>query len=254
MAMPTPSASEPRLLPLGDAAFTVEFGATLDPALHARVLGLAQALETLRRRGRLAGVVEWVPTFRSLTIHFDPDQTDPDRLARRLLAAARKGSAAPAPGGGWRIPVCFDEDFAPDLADLAAARGLPVGSVVRLLTATEFQVYMLGFLPGFPYLGGLPPALEMPRLATPRRAVPAGSLAVAGGLCAVYPWESPGGWRLLGRTPVPLFDARRAPRPALLAPGDRVSWRAVERAEFQRIAEAVAAGCFDLASLAEAAP
>ena len=101
--------------------------------------------------------------------------------------------------------------------------------MIALLTATEFSVYMLGFLPGFPYLGGLPAVLEMPRLATPRSRVPAGSVAIAGRMCAVYPWHSPGGWRLVGRTGARLFDATQAARPALLAPGDRVRWQAVAR-------------------------
>ena len=101
--------------------------------------------------------------------------------------------------------------------------------MIERLTATEFSVYMLGFLPGFAYLGGLPAALEMPRLATPRTRVPAGSLAIAGRMAAIYPWDSPGGWRLVGRTGVALFDAGSATRPALLAPGDRVCFRAVGR-------------------------
>jgi inhibitor of KinA len=103
-------------------------------------------------------------------------------------------------------------------------------------------VYMIGFMPGFPYMGGLPAELDMPRLSSPRQAVPARSLAVAGLMCAVYPWESPGGWRLLGRTPIPFFSPREETSPSLLASGDRVRWRAVARAEFDEMEAAAAAG------------
>jgi KipI family sensor histidine kinase inhibitor len=243
-----------RLLPLGDAAFTVEFGRDIDSGTHALVLGFAQVLKEMAGEGRLAGVVEWVPTFRSVTVHFDPDQADPAQLAAILLAAAGQGARARARGRRWHIPVCFDADFAPDLAELAAARGLAEAEAVRLMTGTVFIVYMLGFLPGFPYMGGLPEALEMTRLATPRKAVPARSIAVAGRMCAAYPWESPGGWRLLGRTPVCLFEAVNAQRPALLAPGDEVCWRAVDRAEYGRIETEIAAGRFDVATLLTEGP
>ena len=211
-----------RLLPLGDAALTVEFGNAIDPAIHARVLGFADALPALAERH--PGIVEWVPTFRSVTIHFDPDTVDPPRLEADLRALAAAGHAARTRGTRWTLPVCFDPDCAPDLDDVAAARGLTREAVIALLCATEFPVYMLGFLPGFPYLGGLPAALEMPRLATPRVAVPAGSVAIAGRMAAIYPWASPGGWRIVGRTGTRLFDPANADRPALLAPGDRVCW------------------------------
>ena len=217
----------PRLLPLGDAAFTVEFGDTIAPDIHGRVLGFAGALAALAERH--PGIVEWVPTFRSVTVHFDPERVDGGLLGAELLALAGEGRCATVGGRLWTLPVCFDADFAPDLADVARACGMAREAVVDVLTATEFTVYMLGFLPGFPYLGGLPAALELPRLATPRLRVPAGSVAIAGRMCAVYPWDSPGGWRLVGRTGTRLFDPANAARPALLAPGDRVRWQAVGR-------------------------
>ena len=221
--MSRPATGFPRLLALGDAAFSVEFGSAIAPDTHARALGFAAALADCG----LPGVIELVPGFRSVTVHFDPDRVDPQRLAADLLALARAGHEAAASGRRWVIPVCFDAELAPDLPDVAAHHGLSCEAVVELLTATEFSVYMLGFLPGFAYLGGLPAALEMPRLATPRTCVPAGSLAIAGRMAAIYPWDSPGGWRLVGRTGVGLFDAGSSARPALLAPGDRVCFRAV---------------------------
>lgn len=243
------AAAAPRLLPLGDAAWTVEFGRAIDPAVHRRVLGFASLLDALAGDGRLDGVSEWVPTFRSVTVHFDPLRIAPEDLAALLLELAGKHASVAAEGSRWHIPVCFEGDCAPDLAELAAARGLCPDEVVARMTGTVFTVYMLGFLPGFPYLGGLPAALEMPRLASPRKVVPARSIAVAGAMCAAYPWESPGGWRLLGRTPVRLFDPTNPRRPALLAPGDEVCWQAVDAATFAALDAQCARGEFDVASL-----
>ncbi|MDR2787635.1 MAG: 5-oxoprolinase subunit PxpB [Candidatus Accumulibacter sp.] len=231
-----------RLLPLGDAAWTVEFGARIDPALHGRVLGLLEAAERIRKEDAFAGIVDLVPTFRSLTVCYDPLLCDGERLGQTLLSLARTTGAVRRDGRHWHLPVCFDDDFAPDLDDLAQTKGLSRETVIERLLGATFRVYMIGFMPGFPYMGGLPEALEMPRLKSPRKAVPARSLAVAGAMCAVYPWESPGGWRLLGRTPIPLFSARDALSPALLTSGDRVSWRAVGRDEFTDLEAAASSG------------
>jgi KipI family sensor histidine kinase inhibitor len=238
-----------RLLSVGDAAWTVEFGSAMDPAIHGRVLGFCSLLDTLSADGRLEGVVEWVPTFRSVTVHFNPDQADAMALRDLLGELAGKSGILSAAGCRWHIPVCFDAECAPDLADVATAKGLTPEAVVQLLTDSVFSVYMLGFLPGFPYLGGVPEVLDMPRLASPRKVVPARSIAIAGRMCAAYPWESPGGWRLLGRTPVRLFDAANSRRPALLAPGDEVVWEAVDTATYAEIDRECAAGSFDLSSL-----
>lgn len=225
----------PRVRPLGDAALIFAFGDDIDEATHARVMGFADSLGRLRDAGDLPEVIEWVPAFASLTVHFTPGSDAPERQQAALLALA--AAAAPRTCGGlrWRIPVCFDAEFAPDLGTLAEARGLDPAEVVALLTGSEFRVYMLGFQPGFPYLGGLPEACALPRLDVPRRAVPARSLAVAGRMCAIYPWESPGGWHLLGRTPLRLFDLADGRRPALLAPGDRVRWQAIDRRRFDAL-------------------
>ncbi|WP_319244253.1 5-oxoprolinase subunit PxpB [uncultured Propionivibrio sp.] len=231
-----------RLLPLGDTAWTVEFGDRIDPALHARVIGLLDALETARGRGECAAIVDVVPTYRSLTVHYDPARGDGAALGRMLVSLAQAAGAVRREGRRWCIPVCFDDDLAPDLNELAAAKGLTPAAVIEKMTSTSFEVYMIGFMPGFPYMGGLPAELEMPRLASPRKAVPARSLAVAGSMCAVYPWESPGGWRLLGRTPMPMFSAADEAAPSLLASGDRVMWRAIDRAEFDAMEAAAQRG------------
>jgi inhibitor of KinA len=238
------NASFPRLLPLGDAAWIVEFGRSIDEATHERVMGLAQALADAQAGGQWPGIVEWVPAYTSLTVHFAVDDHSDAAFdaAEALLRLARDTAPLSRPGRRWRLPVCFDAEFSPDLDELAQARGLSPQQVVALMTRSAFRVYMLGFQPGFPYMGGLPAELELPRRATPRTVVPERSLAVAGRMCAVYPWRSPGGWHLLGRTPLALFDATLADDPAWLHPGDEVHWSAVDRATFDAIERSAAAG------------
>jgi len=230
---------KPRILALGDGALTLEFGDRIDPALNARVMAARDALAALK----LDGISDVVPTYRSLTVHFDPLRLDREVLAGKLLEAVR------APPGKksalatrWLIPVVFGEEFGPDLADVAHATGRSESTVIEALCASELRVFLIGFLPGFPYLGELPEWLRLPRRATPRTAVPANSLAIAGAQAAVYPWQSPGGWHLLGRTPVRLFDIGDAARPALLAPGDTVRFAPVSRDEFLRLEADVEAG------------
>lgn len=224
-----------RILPLGDAAWTVEFGNAVAPALHARVMGYARRLAGARAAGELPGVVEWVPTFRSVTVHFDPLAADADALGDRLLRLAQEAEPEPAYGRRLRIPVLFGAEAGPDLADVAAASGLGEQTVVERMTASVFKVYLLGFMPGFPYLGGLPAELSMPRLATPRVRVPERTLAIAGTTCGIYPFASPGGWRLVGRTPLRLFDPGRPAAPTLFEPGDEVVWHPIEAQEYAEL-------------------
>ena len=228
----------PRFLPSGDTALVVEFGDRIDRGLSAAVIGLAERI----RVADLDGVTETVPTFRSLLVHYDPLATSAERLTGQIsgLIAGLIGGRAAAPASGrlWRIPACHEAEFAPDLAEVAATAGLTPDEVIALHGATRYHVYMVGFVAGFPYLGDLPEALRLPRRETPRVKVPAGSVAIAGGLTAVYPYESPGGWHLSGRTPAPLFDPCAEP-PALLRPGDGVLFKPIPKAEFDRIARAV---------------
>jgi KipI family sensor histidine kinase inhibitor len=229
------------LLDAGDAAFTVEFGNAIGPAPRAAVNALDAAIARAQAAGGLPGLIETMPTFRSLTVFFDPLVTGRAALIDALQPLLDDGAAAsPVPGRLWRLPVCYEGDAGPDLADTARALGLGVDEVVERHSATVFSIYMLGFLPGFPFMGDLPQTLRLPRRTEPRVRVPAGSVAIAGELTAIYPWESPGGWHLLGRCPVRLFDASREP-PALLAAGDRVHFHPVATDEFRRLDEAVRA-------------
>ncbi len=244
----------PRLLDAGDAAFTVEFGDAIDPGLLAAVNTLDSAITSAQSAGKLPGLIETMPTFRSLTVFFDPLITGRAELIAALQPLLEGAAqAAPAPGRGWRLPVCYEGEAGPDLAETARTLGLTVDELVALHSGTEVRVYMLGFLPGFPFMGDLPAALRLPRRTEPRVRVPAGSVAIAGGLTAIYPWESPGGWHLLGRCPVPLFDASRA-SPSLLAVGDSVCFTPVVMAEYRRIEAALKAGEIDPAQWATSAP
>ncbi|MCK6397887.1 5-oxoprolinase subunit PxpB [Thauera aminoaromatica] len=243
-----------RILDAGDAALTIEFGSIIDPALLAEVNALDAAVLRRKQAGKLPGVIETMPTFRSLTVFFDPLVTDRDAVLaalQPLIAAAEHGSTTD--GRHWRLPVCYEGEAAPDLAEVAGAIGIGEDEVVALHSGAEYLVYMIGFLPGFPFMGDLPAPLRLPRRAQPRVRVPAGSVAIATGLTAIYPWESPGGWHLLGRCPVPLFDARRT-SPSLLAAGDRVRFVPVSAQECRAIEAGLASAEIDPMQWLESAP
>lgn len=225
--------AEPQILPLGDAAATVTFGDRIDPQTHELVLGLSAQLALQP----LPGVIEWAPAFASVTLWYDPDQITFDALRASLAPLLREGARKKVEGASFIIPFCRDVDFAPDLAGTAALKNLTPDQYIECFEVQVFEVAMLGFQPGFAYLSGLPDTLDAPRLATPRKHVPARSVAIADGMCAAYPLDSPGGWRLIGRTPAPLFDPRNPERPALLTPGDKLRWRPIDRATFERLKE-----------------
>jgi KipI family sensor histidine kinase inhibitor len=232
----------PRLLDAGDGAVTVEFGSVISPELVTAVAALDHQVGLARARGELKGVIETMPTFRSLTVLYDPLRTSRAELDPMLLAlVGDDGETLAAPGRRWRLPVCYGGDFGADLDDVATARGLKVDDVVRLHAGAQFTVYMLGFSPGMPFMGGLPEALSMPRRKEPRVRVPAGSVGITGPLANVYPWESPGGWQLLGRCPVPMFDLA-LPSPVLLAPGDLVRFEVVTPADYAELETALRGG------------
>jgi KipI family sensor histidine kinase inhibitor len=224
-----------RLLPEGEGGLLVQLGDAVDPDVNARVHALARAVG--RRLGPL--VLEVVPSYASLLVVFDPLRIDRARLEARVAALAGdvEGIRAAPPRRVVEVPVCYGGDLGPDLEDVARVTGLAAGEVIARHAAPIYRVYLLGFTPGFPYLGGMDAALACPRLPSPRLRVPAGSVAVAGAQTGVYPVESPGGWRLLGRTPLRLFDpSPGARRPFLLAAGDGLRFVPVDRARFEALA------------------
>jgi inhibitor of KinA len=232
-----------RFLSVGDRAFAVEFGDRIDRALSGAVL----RLDTVIRAEQPRGVVETVPTFRSLLVHYNPLTTSRAELEGTIERLLDRDEDAPRAGRRWRIPVCYEGEFAPDLAEVARLTGLSPEEIVRLHSGAPYHVYMLGFLPGFPYLGDLPAALALPRRADPRVRVPAGSISIATSLTAIYPYESPGGWHLIGATPIRFFDAARAP-PALLAAGDTVLFEPIDPASFAAISRTIGSGGHELDS------
>ncbi|MCM8626729.1 5-oxoprolinase subunit PxpB [Accumulibacter sp.] len=227
-----------RLLDAGDTALTIEFGETVDRRLLARVAAAEEILAQRVAAGRLAGVVETVPTFRSLTVIYDPLRTSRSALEPLIRSALEQAASAVARQGAlWEFPVCYGDQLpeaGPDLADLAEHCGLTPAEVVELHSGVAYEVHLIGFLPGFPFMGDLSTRLARPRRVEPRVRVPAGSVATAGALTGIYPWDSPGGWHLIGRCPVPLFSADWA-RAALLQPGDRVRFRAVGVGEYHSL-------------------
>lgn len=235
----------PRFLNLGDSALTLEFGEQIAPRLVETVAAFDRRINCAMEQGELCGVTETIPTYRSLTVLFDPLQNSRVQLQQRLLdLLAEPEKNLDRKIRFWSLPVCYGGEYGPDLEHVARGCGLAPDAVVDLHSRQTYQVYMIGFAPGFPYMGEVPSQLQMPRLKEPRIRVPVGSVAITGSQTAVYPWESPGGWLLLGRCPLPLFDADRA-EPALLAAGDQVSFQSVTLADFNEYAAAATAGTLD---------
>ncbi|HAA03790.1 MAG TPA: allophanate hydrolase [Syntrophobacteraceae bacterium] len=214
----------------GDTGVSIEFGDAIDPAINAGVRRLFLALKS----SRPVGVVDLIPTYRSLFIQYDPWRCSFERLLLLVEGAMREGPDLPASDGlVVEIPVCYGNQHGPDLDELAGFQQLSAEEVIRIHSRPVYTVYMIGFTPGFPYLGGLDERLATPRRKEPRRKVPAGSVGIADRQTGIYPLESPGGWQIIGRTPVRLFDLNR-PEPFLLSPGDRVRFVPITEDAFER--------------------
>lgn len=214
--------------PAGDAALRVELRARLDATISARVIAMGEAV-----RARWGTVIrDAVVGYHTLTVYFDPLRVD-GRWLEEQLAAIAANPAVPeeARAAYLEVPVCYGGEFGPDLADVALAAGCGEQEAVDLHTAREYRVFVVGFVPGFGYMGPVDPRLALPRRPTPRTRVPAGSVALAAGQTGIYPMETPGGWHLIGRTPVRPFDERRA-EPVLFRPGDTVRFRSISREDF----------------------
>ncbi|PYV90016.1 MAG: allophanate hydrolase [Acidobacteria bacterium] len=219
-----------RYLASGDRMVLVEFPEEISQEVNSQVHEMAAVVETTR----IPGVAEWVPAYRTLGIVYNPMETSFRSLIESLEQIEGLGGQAQA-GRSRRIeiPVSYGGEMGPDLDFVAQHNQLTTDEVIRLHTASEYLVYLLGFTPGFPYLGGMAPEIAAPRLAEPRSHVPAGSVAIGGSQTGIYPIESPGGWRIIGRTPLKLFDLSRN-SPFLLKAGDSVRFRSITLEEFQR--------------------
>lgn len=243
----------PRFFEAGDCALVVELGEAIDPGINDRVRALMQAIEVLEARG----ISDIVPSYRSLMIAYDPTLTCRDDLVEIVTRAdGDLGQAGLVERRVVTLPTLYGGDHGPDLDYVAEHAGIEADRVVDLHSGIDYRVYMIGFAPGFPYLGGLPQQLATPRLATPRVRIPAGSVGIAESQTGVYPSSSPGGWRLIGRTPVRLFDPERDP-PSLVVAGDYIRFAALgSEEEYSRIAEEVKSGTYrpDVASARSPAP
>lgn len=224
----------PRFLPAGEQALLVEFGDRIDDRLNARVLALAAAL------GKPHGVREIIPTYRSLTLVFDPLVVECAALRRLVEARLEAPSTAPARPRRWRVPVCYGGDYGEDLAQLARTHRITPEQVIALHSGARYRVYMVGFMPGFAYLGGLPDALHTPRRTSPRAMTPASSINIGGQQTAISSVAGPSGWHLIGRTPWQSFDPARRPV-CLFQAGDEVRFEPVAPEEFDRLAAVCAA-------------
>jgi 5-oxoprolinase (ATP-hydrolysing) subunit B len=241
------SAPYPRYLPAGDTALVVELGDAVDPVINARV----RALDRLVAEAALPGVIETLPTNRSLLVVYEPMALPHGALVRALETLVAHVPERPdeAEGRAWIIPVVYGGAFGVDLARVAAALRLTEDEVIERHVARAYRVFMIGFQPGFSYLGELDPALAVSRLDEPRGEVAAGTVSIAGVQTVINSVAAPSGWNLIGRTPVRLFDLRRS-APFLLAPGDRVRFRPVPQAAWAALDARAAAG----EQVAEAGP
>ena len=221
--------SDVRIVAAGDAALLVELPARADVEISGRVIAMGE----IARRRLGSSIRDAVVGYHTLTVYFDPLTLDArwleEQLERIATDAALDGEAG---GPTIEIPVCYGDEAGPDLASVAALAGCSEQEVIRLHADREYRVFVVGFVPGFAYMGPVDDRLALPRRSNPRTRVPAGSVAIAAGQTGIYPMETPGGWHLIGRTPVRPFDEARA-EPVLFRPGDRVTFREISRLEYE---------------------
>jgi len=231
---------ELRIVPAGERAVVAEYGNLIDEKINDQVHALA---------GKLSGqpgIEELVPTFRSLLIYYDPLKKPYEELCDMILCADReKKKDQEKIGCRLRIPCCYGSHFGPDLADMEKHTGLTREEIIRIHSTTEYKVYMLGFLPGFVYLGGLDERLYMPRLSTPRVKIPKGAVGIGGSQTGVYPLDSPGGWRLIGSTPVDFYDPNRE-NPVLCKAGDVIRFEPVTSCDYYDIRQEILQGRYEI--------
>lgn len=232
-----------RILPMSETCLLIEFGQVIDPYVNKLVRSAAECL----MHDPLPGVVDVVPAFSSVAIHYKPECLKHDLLMPLAMPFERLTAEVEArlsknliqwscPERLVKIPICYGGEFGPDLEEVASRCNMSVEEVVRLHTSSPAIIYMLGFAPGLPYAGGLDSRLSLPRRSTPRQLVAEGTVAIANNQTAIYSMTSPGGWNLIGRTPINLFDARSEP-PSLLCPGDRLSFYQITEDEYDSILE-----------------
>lgn len=235
MSIPLPY----RIYPCGDHALTLELGDTIDIAINEKVISVFRAL----KEERIPGVVDIIPSYHTVTVVYDMPQLkrkDPSKSVYEMISARLQELVAKttirdsAESSLLKIPVCYDPLLGPDIISLAALHRLGIDEVIALHTATTYHVYMIGFLPGFAYMGTVNEKLVTTRKESPRTHVPKGSVGIAGAQTGIYPFDSPGGWQLIGQTPLDMFTAGNA-QPCYLQPGDLVQFYSVSLNEFKKL-------------------
>ena len=229
---------ETKILTAGDSSLLIQFGQEISPEINAQITAFVH----LMREQHLEGVTDVIPAFTSLLINYDPRVIDYRKLKRRLekllkLEVSKKASSI------FEIPVCYGGEYGPDLENIAKHANLTTQEVITIHSSSDYLIYMLGFLPGFSYLGGLDERIHTPRLANPRIRIPAGSVGIGGSQTGIYPLDSPGGWQLLGLTPVKTYDPNRDV-PILFEAGDYIRFVPVSESDFANIKNEVDNGTY----------
>jgi len=217
-----------RIVAAGDAGWLIELPERIDAAVNSRAIEIAKAIECAE-----LPITDIVVGYRSVMVYIDPLADQAANIERRLHDIATSTSSDVSNTGPLvKVPVCYDGPYGPDLADVAAFGKCDVAEVIDRHLAQEYRVFVVGFVPGFAYMASVDPKIAAPRRSTPRLRVPAGSVAVAAGQTGIYPVETPGGWRLIGRCPVKPYDPNRA-QPFLFHPGDRVRFHRISESEYR---------------------
>ncbi len=220
-------------LSCGDCAVTVEFSREINEKTNRKVRFLTDGI----KKRNIRGVIDCVPTFRSVTIYYDPLYLSFSAL-RKKVCKIYEGFEEESQAGKriFHIPVCYEEEYAPDMEDVCTITGLSPKEVIQIHSSVDYLIYMLGFLPGFPYLGGMDERITVPRLENPRTKIWEGSVGIGGNQTGIYPVVSPGGWRLIGRTPVTLYDIKRT-KPILYEAGDYIRFYSIGKDEFEQMSK-----------------
>ena len=216
---------------VGDRGLLMEYGDVIDPVVNQKV----RSISIVAKQDMPPGVIEIIPAYRSIMIIYNPSVTKPQKLQDAFISLEKRLTGIDIPPSKTiEIPVCYGGKFGPDIHVVAENNNISVSDVIRLHSKPEYIIYMIGFAPGFPFLGGLPETLHTPRLKTPRTSVPQGSVGIANKQTGIYPAESPGGWQLIGRTPLKLFDPARS-NPILYQAGDRIRFISISEDEYNHL-------------------